>query len=260
MKFLPMACEYESHGGDDLLVVNAARSSFGRRSTYQDDGTLSEGDQKLLLFLARGMSTKERDESCAQFAEHTEFGRIQEAWDLAAAFHKSPAHELPFRHPQLTLRCRAPLFIARQLGKHQVGLSWSETSRRYISEGLSFWRPESWRARPEGGIKQGSGEAISHAENVECDQALAAVVASSLACYEHLLQLGVAPEQARMVLPQNMHVEWVWTGSLLAWVHLVRLRRHSHAQREVQDFAELVENHLREIFPYSSLALLGPHD
>lgn len=156
-------------------------------------------------------------------------------------------HVLPFRHPHITLRCKAPIFLARQLGKHQVGMSWSEESRRYIDSPPEFFWPDKWRKRAEN-VKQGSSD-----EEVDFDAAGYARSAAQVALevYERLLEGGVAPEQARMILPQNMYVNWVWTGSLLSYVHLVKLRKEAHAQREAQDFAKMVEAVVAPLYPVS---------
>lgn len=162
-------------------------------------------------------------------------------------------HVLPFRHPHITMRCQAPLFIARQLGKHQVGMEWSEVSRRYVDTQFEFWLPEELRERPQGGIKQGSGGIHVDSEELVAEMDKWNDVA--LAYYERLIARGVAPEQARMVLPQNMIVTWIWTGSLLAFHHMYRLRAEGHAQQEAQDFANAVYDIIEPLYPLSWAAL-----
>lgn len=158
-------------------------------------------------------------------------------------------HWLPFRHPQLSFECAAPVFVARQLGKHQVGMSWSEVSRRYKTEGIEFFMPEVWRARPEGSIKQGTGKDMSGHKNWRMTQWVAAHNRESLMLYEEMLVDGVAPELARMVLPQSMIVKWTWTGSLLAWLHLIKERTHPNAQKEAREFAEIIAQVVKWKFP-----------
>lgn len=162
-------------------------------------------------------------------------------------------HVLPFRHPSLTLRCQAPIWAARQLGKHQVGFSWSEESRRYVKTEPTFYWPDKWRKAAEN-VKQGSSDEeaeLSYSTNT----ALGDYRMDCAYLYEKLLEDGVAPEQARMVLPQNMNTTWVWTGTLLAWMQMIKLRLEKHTQKETRDFAQMVEAVVKEHFPHSYEAL-----
>lgn len=159
-------------------------------------------------------------------------------------------HWSPFAHPQISFRVRAPIFVARQLAKHQVGLSWNEVSRRYVDSEPVFYLPKA-RRRAEN-VKQGSlSETVPGAEDVITD----AVVAARRA-YNDLLQMGVAPEIARAVLPQSMMTEWVWTGSLYAFARVVNQRMDPHAQREAAEVAQGIRDYLVRAFPHSSKALL----
>ena len=123
-------------------------------------------------------------------------------------------HWSPFGHASLQFRIKAPIFVARQLVKHQVGLVWNEVSRRYVDNEPEFYIPSFWRTRPQGNIKQGSGE-----DRIEYD--IAGTMEYVKQTYNNLLNDGVAPEMARMVLPQNMMTEWFWSGSLsVSYTHL----------------------------------------
>ena len=192
--------------GSDLMVANAARVSFHKASH-----ALSEKDKKLIRFLAR------------------------------------EKHTTPFRHPQLHLRCKAPILLARQLGKHQVGMSWNEVSRRYVAEEPQFYFPDCWRKRPKEGIKQGSSDDCVDENTLLLDpmghpsKAYKRAVYLAEDTYKYLLKRGVAPEMARMVLPQSMITEWVWTGSLYAFFNVWKQRADGHAQKEAQFFAELLD-------------------
>ena len=160
-------------------------------------------------------------------------------------------HVLPFRHPSATLRIYAPIFVFRQLGKHQVGFSWSEVSRRYISTEPEFWLPEKIRKKASN-IKQGSSnETIldSWIDTFE-DQNR-----SCLINYNRLLDAGAAPEQARAILPQSMYTTCVVTGTLLGWHHMFKLRTEEHTQRETQKYAEAVGKIMSSYFPKSWEAL-----
>lgn len=158
-------------------------------------------------------------------------------------------HNSPFRHTAITIRCKEPIFIARQLGKHQVGLSWNEVSRRYVDTGFEFFSPREWRSRPDANIKQGSGEAFSETTQKELTEAYNMFVDLAKKFYDKLLEDNVAPEQARMVLPQSMMAEWVWTGSLEAFFHVYRLRAGHGAQGEALDFANKLNDVIEPLFP-----------
>lgn len=226
-----MKVEYVCHSGSDLLVVDAARASFGKQSEWEVTGPehdvtvkLSDKDTRLIHFLAR------------------------------------EKHMLPFRHPTVTLRCRAPLFVARQLGKHQTGMSWSEESRRYITTEPEFYWPNKWRKKADN-VKQGSSDEefperfFDGYQVVGTQEVLQQHVDYTIGLYKELLINGMAPEQARMILPQNMMITWVWTGTLLAWNHMISERTASTTQRETQEFARMVEQIMNDLYPVSMEAL-----
>jgi thymidylate synthase (FAD) len=217
-----MKVDYIDHMGSDLRVVNAARVSFDKISTWEKNdynlndqsfvNVLSEKDVKLIRYLAK---------------------------------HK---HWTPFGHCQATFRIKAPIFVARQLGKHQVGMVWNEVSRRYVDNEPRFYRPTEWRKRAKN-IKQGSSD-----ETVK--YSAAPLYAYAYQCYSNMLADGICPEQARMVLPQSMYTEWYWTGSLAAWARVCKLRLDPHSQKETGDIAELISNEIEKVFPVSWKALL----
>ena len=161
-------------------------------------------------------------------------------------------HTSPFRHTRITLRCEAPIWLARQLGKHQVSMDWNEVSRRYVDTGFEFFVPE-YRERPDGSIKQGSGNRHPLCNFYQAKTSL--FHRDALALYDAMISDGVAPEQARGILPQNMMTTWIWSGSLLGFFHLWRLRSDSHAQVEAQQFAQQVADICEQIFPISWAAL-----
>ena len=165
-------------------------------------------------------------------------------------------HTSPFRHNSFTLRCKAPVFIARQLGKHQTGLSWNEVSRRYVDKDFEFHVPNEWRSRPEGSLKQGSGtNNITNIDHGDIEISYDKFVDSAVVLYEDMIKNNVAPEQARMVLPQSMVVEWVWTGNLMSFAHLYNLRIKSNAQVECQEFAKELHKAIAHVMPISWTAL-----
>lgn len=218
--------------GSDLSIVNAARVSFHKTSKWEYENpndwhnihrVLNEKDQKLINYLA---------------------------------IHK---HWTPFAHAFLSFRIKAPIFVARQLVKHQVGLVWNEVSRRYVDEEPEFYLPVSWRKRPDGSVKQGS--------STETVNWVAPEFYSYNGCpydileifdqiYQSALKADVAPEQARMVLPQNTMTEWIWSGSLAAFARVCKLRLDPHAQQETREVAQLINDLVPEEFKYSWKALL----
>lgn len=162
-------------------------------------------------------------------------------------------HDTPFRHNFIQLRCEVPLFLARQLMKHQAGLTWNEESRRYIDYAPAFYDPEDWRSRPEGGIKQGSAGIHEDTDFYRVQYKQYLVRAREF--YEEMVEAGVAPEMARMVLPQSMMVNFIWSGNLLAFYHVWNLRSGEGAQYEAREFAELLKKAIQPAFPISWEAL-----
>jgi thymidylate synthase (FAD) len=186
-------------------------------------------------------------------AARVSFGKRKERFDdkdaRLIAYLVKHKHVLPFRHPQVSFHFKAPIFVARQLVKHQVGMSWSEISRRYVSERPEVYIPDMLRKAADN-VKQGSAE-----EPVE-DQAgqmffYQAAVERAVLSYEALLAAGVAPEQARMVLPVAHYTEWHWTGSLLAWAQVWNLRVEHSAQKETQDCVRQIGPTMERLFPVS---------
>ena len=159
-------------------------------------------------------------------------------------------HWSPFAHCSIQFRIKAPIFVARQLVKHQVGLSWNETSRRYVDSPPEFFFPDIWRTRALD-KKQGSGEDISEQLQKECFTILENVTDLCLNKYNYLLEIGVAPEQARIVLPLNSMTEWWWTGSLYAFARICKERLAPDAQQETKDVAKKISEEMAKIFPIS---------
>jgi len=157
-------------------------------------------------------------------------------------------HWSPFAHASLQFRIKAPIFVARQLVKHQVGLAWNEVSRRYVDFPPELYKPEAWRGRPKNS-KQGSDGEIELGQTIEHD--IATTMESCLILYNSLLQKGVAPEQARMVLPQSMMTEWYWSGTLYAFSRVCNLRCKPDTQKETRDVADQIHSICDEKFPYS---------
>lgn len=238
--------------GSDLSVVDAARVSFDKKSEWEISETgnndhiaicqegpvgylsLSKADQKLISYLAK----------------HN--------------------HWSPFSHCFLSFRIQAPIFVARQMQKHQVGLAWNEVSRRYVDDEPSFYVPEVWRKRADN-VKQGSSD-----EEVDCvtvweyeggygwekhklPPRLAANdgFEAALRLYNSLLESGICPEQARMVLPQSMMTQWHWSGSLYAFARVCKLRLDPHAQLETQLVAQQIATLAEPLFPVSWPALMS---
>lgn len=179
--------------------------------------------------------------------ESEEFGDRDEKLIRYLAKHK---HWTPFAHPQITLRIKAPIFVRTQLFKHKVGFTENEISRRYVTFEPEIYNPM-WRSAPTNGAKQGSGDFISDdATNNRLDF-LYGVVAENVEVYKKLLDLGVAPEQARAVLPQGTYTEWWWTGSLSSYARVYAQRIDAHAQWEVQQYAKGIGQIIEKLYPTS---------
>ena len=158
-------------------------------------------------------------------------------------------HHSPFNHSFLTFRVKAPIFVARQLVKHKF-MPWNEVSRRYVDYEPEFYFPDGWREKAEN-VKQGSKEDNKWYSHLGRD-----TVSSCLAKYTEMLGLGVCPEQARMVLPQNTMTEWYWSGTLGAFLDMLKLRLDSHTQYESRVVAEMIATHVMKLFPASFAAYM----
>lgn len=207
--------------GDDLDVCNAARVSFAKETQWAameaGEGMLASGDIKLINYLAK----------------HD--------------------HWTPFAHTALKFRVAAPVPIRTQCFKHKVGMVENEESRRYISSTPEIFIPDFFRSKPEGSIKQGSGD-----KHPDSDAWLYEYDCTTMRClevYEMMLEDGVCPEQARFILPQGAIVNWIWTGNLVSFANFYNKRTDTNAQREVQVVAELVGKEVERIFPVSWKAL-----
>lgn len=238
------------HMGSDLSVVNAARVSFDKASEYR----MMVGDQEVDGPYYERLELSERDTRLIKYlADHN--------------------HWSPFAHAMASFRISAPVFVARQLQKHTVGLAWNEVSRRYVDTEPSFYTPETWRKRAEN-VKQGSSdEAVTaylihtslHVDTVHDEPGNydgtgyenEHINDLCLSAYHKLLEVGVCPEQARMVLPQSMMTQWIWSGSLMAFARVCKLRLDSHAQRETQEVAKGISDHMVKLFPVSWEVLLN---
>ena len=234
---------YIAHMGNDLTVANAARVSFGKTSEMEDDPwgppKLKAKDDKLIRYLAK---------------------------------HK---HISPFGHCFASFHVKAPIFVARQLVKHKF-LRWNEISRRYVDDDPEFYMPDVWRGR-SADKKQGSDGVVdsidisgpdfgSDGEDYyDYDEAPPSEFAEygikdALRVYKTLLGGGVAPEQARMVLPQSTMTEWYWSGSLDAFARMANLRCKTDTQAETQEVAWDISEKMKELFPVSWAALLEEKD
>lgn len=201
--------------GSDLTVVNSARVSFGNKKTEFDNK-----DRILVKYLADNK------------------------------------HFSPFRHIQLQLRIKSPEFVMRQWYKHVVGIettssystkdhAWNEISGRYkpVEE---YYYPEEWRAQSSDN-KQASLGLIGNQE--EAHTIFKNVMQQSLESYQKLLSLGVAKEQARIILPLNQYTEVYWTASFQAVANFIELRDHDHAQFEIREYAKVLAKITKEAFP-----------
>lgn len=151
-------------------------------------------------------------------------------------------HHSPFNHSFMTFCVKAPIFVARQLVKHKF-MPWNEVSRRYVDSTPEFYQPDGWRGRAEN-VKQGStDETVWKADTVPIS------VRKALEEYSWMIEAGVCPEQARMVLPQSMMTEWWWSGTLGAFLDMLVLRLDSHTQKETRIVADLIAQHVKQHFP-----------
>lgn len=255
-----MKAVYENHYLTDNDVANFARHSFADLAKNFTE----EQNHNLIRFLARGMASGDWenliDEMLAlgteshlcNFPENKETIR-QESKELATYLRKIPEHWVPFGHPHITLRMQAPVPIARQAFKHKIGFVESEESRRYIKSEPEFFFPEFFR-KAAANVKQGS--AAEPMENSEVWMDIYRTHCEfSKRKYLEAVEQGMCPEQARFFLPQGTEVNWVWTGSLYSYANFYNQRSDSHAQKEIQDLAEQVNQIIAPLYPVSWAAL-----
>ena len=192
-------------------------------------------------------------------AARVSFGKAKETLDLAdeklIGYLARHEHWSPFAHTAIQFRVTAPIFVARQLAKHQVGAAWNEESRRYIDDEPTVYYPDAWRERAEN-VKQGSGGTLTAGGSWLTDLVYQTAMNDALRAYRGLLKRGVAPEQARMILPQATMTTWIWTGSLLFFARVCKLRLDAHAQAETRQIAVHIATACQTLFPVSWAALM----
>jgi len=259
--------------GSDLAVVNAARRSFNSRSEWEVEACvtpqgnagwkniLKDKDKRLIQFLARGMTAGDFEDFCESSLlwnwldedapdRHT---LVEKLWQ----WRNTPTHDTPFNHCFISFEVKAPIFVARQLVKHEY-LIMSEFSRRYIMDDIEFYEPDYWRKaapnKKQGSLEEPVPEGLYISDQVAYHKQV------SVEKYQSLVSQGVAPEQARMVLPQSTMTEWTWSGTLGAFAKMCQLRLHSDAQYEARLVAKEVYKHLLEYYPVSAKALVEGAD
>jgi len=217
--------KYIHHAGSDLTTVNAARVSFNKKSASL--GYSGVGDENMRPIL------HDKDKKLIKYlAKHN--------------------HTSPFNHAFLTVHVKAPIFVARQLQKHEY-MPWNEISRRYVDDEPEFYEPDHWRDKSKD-KKQGSGgkSQSQYFPNIYIKE----VAEKALGDYKKMLSQGIAPEQARMILPQNMMTEWYWSGTLGAWAKMCNLRCKPDTQLETRIVGNEVSNIMLRYFPVSWEALI----
>ena len=219
---------YIDHMGSDLSVVNAARVSFGKKSQFKIT-TTDEVDDSGIHFGHMHFDLYDKDKRLIQYL----------------AKHK---HISPFGHAFASFHIKAPIFVARQLVKHKF-LRWNEISRRYVDDEPEFYVPDVWRGR-SADKKQGSDGTVEFEDHYEEEMSL------DKSYYNYLLDWGVAPEQARMVLPQSTMTEWYWSGSLDAFADMCNLRCKDDTQYETRLVANQINEEMGKLFPVAWSALM----
>lgn len=263
---------YRDHMGNDLQVVQDARISFdastkavawerieipnccdNAASNVANIPQLSKADQNLIGFLARGCRSGEWEEALQSITgQHTHGLSRDEAHQLLTWAKRMPTHWTPAGQQVIKLRMKAPVPIRTQCFKSKIGFVENEESRRYIDSTPELFIPE-FRSRPEGSIKQGSGGL--HPDNEYWQTMYKIRCEKCIQQYEDMIHDGVAPEQARFILPQGVYVNWVWTGSLYAYAEFYNKRQDAHAQGEIQELAQAIAEVIQPLFPVSWKAL-----
>ena len=166
-------------------------------------------------------------------------------------------HWSPFGHCSGQFHIKAPVFVARQLVKHQIGLTWNEISRRYVDNEPEFFEPNVWRGVADNKKQGSSDESIDINPRNDMVNDYQHALNRAKWTYEELLRKGVCPEQARMVLPQSMITEWYWSGTLYAFARVCNLRCKPDAQQETREIANMIDKECGKLFPISWSALIG---
>jgi thymidylate synthase (FAD) len=164
-------------------------------------------------------------------------------------------HTSPFFHPQARFRLKMPIWMAREWFRHTVGFSRNEVSRRYVDAPPTFYLPDELRTRAPS-KKQGSNDDV-HEDNETLRGMMELSMVSACNTYQVLLDNGVCPEQARMVLPQSMMTEFIETGSVAAYARLCKLRMGADAQKEIRDVARQISDCMKNAFPVSWSTLVS---
>lgn len=240
---------YIDHMGNDLRSCNMARQSFGK---WKDESQeLESRDKGLIRFLAEGIKSTDKQAILNQMQTCTNPAVLQ---DLASRLFPQ-RHWVPLAHNMISLKMEAPIPIRTQCFKHKVGFVESEESRRYISTEPTIFVPDYFAEMAED-VKQGStGE--PHPDSPIWIEAYKQQTASAIDLYSGMVKAGVAPEEARLVLPQGTVVNWSWTGSLVAFASFYNQRTDPHAQRQTRDLAAKVGSIIEPLYPISWKALTG---
>jgi len=277
--------------GSDLSIVNAARRSFNTRSEWDfklshwetgptrgylegqgykeyDESTsgtvyyrLKDKDKRLLEFLARGMTADDFENTVNEIVGTVDDVSFEEEKlkELLWQWRNTPTHDTPFNHTFISFEVQAPIFVRAQLVKHEY-LIMSEFSRRYITGDIQFYEPDVWRKAAENKKQGSSDESVEGYVSLFDFEVLEEDVSSNnqdcIDLYNNMVTYGVAPEQARMVLPQSTMTEWTWSGTLGAFAKMCTLRLHPEAQYEARLVAEQVYGYLKEYYPVGAKALV----
>lgn len=229
--------------GTDLTVVNAARVSFDKESEWEEHTTYDGPEARALE--EQGYINLYSDD----MSGYT-LGKLSDKDCKLISYLAKHKHTSCFEHQGATLRLKVPIFIARQIQRHRT-FSYNEISRRYVDSPPEFYWPDKWRKRADN-VKQGSSDEEMPAI---WNDSMRRTVGAAYHMYEAALEAGMAPELARIILPQSMYTEFYMTGNLRSWDHFLQLRLDSHAQKEVQDIAMQVQDILTPLWPISMKAL-----
>lgn len=253
MNYLPMKATLLDYMGSDKTVVDAARVSMAKFSELGfGQGPTDDSDAGLIEYLATGMQSAMRKKLAERIAAGCS---LDEAAALIEEIRSIATHWTPFGHCTATFHLRAPIFVNRQITRSTVGLVENEESRRYVSDEPNFWRPHRWRMKAKN-KKQGSGADFDAPMQGNLFDLHNGIVGTCLIGYSRFIDMDVAPEQARMVLPLCTHTEWVWTGTLFAWARVAGLRLAPDTQAETREIAMQISEALIKLYPLSWRALV----
>lgn len=251
--------ELIDHYGTDLTPVNAARVSMNKESGWVEDSSYTDLEEAEAFAAKVGGSVAYDYVYSNDWMGGYPVVYMKESDKKLIKYLADHGHTSCFEHQSATLRLKVPIFVARQIHRHRT-FSYNEVSRRYVKDELEFYWPDKWRKAADN-VKQGSSDEEVTWKEIQGNGLYPAtrndLICNSVMYYHEMLKVGVCPEQARMILPQNLMTTFYMSGNLRSWQNFLQLRLDPHAQKEIRDVAEMARDLLTPLWPISMGALMN---